>query len=110
MMAAEQLLIKVPGRQNRPTNLSEDRGQETTITWTNTLNYNKKIGKHSFNVLLGSEFITNYGSSIGATRARYSNTDPAFQYIDFGALSAGSLEWWRRIAMGVVLFFWFSKL
>jgi len=29
------------GRQNRPTNLAEDRGQETTITWTNTLNYSK---------------------------------------------------------------------
>jgi len=76
---------KGTGRQNRPTNLSEDRGQETTITWTNTLNYRKRIQEHSFNVLLGSEFITNYSSSIGASRSRYSNTNSAFQYIDFGA-------------------------
>ena len=31
------------GRQNRPTSLNENRGQETTITWNNTLNYNKKL-------------------------------------------------------------------
>src|SRR5665647_978979 len=62
------------GRQNRPTGLNEDRGQETTITWTNTLNYSKRIDKHSLSVLLGSEFITNYASSIGASRSRYSNS------------------------------------
>jgi len=76
---------KGQGRQNRPTNLSEDRGQETTVTWTNTLNYRKRIQEHSFNVLLGSEYITNYSSSVGASRSRYSNTNSAFQYIDFGA-------------------------
>lgn len=76
---------KGQGRQNRPTNLSEDRGQETTITWTNTLNYRKRIQDHSFNILLGSEFITNYSSSVGASRSRFSNTNSAFQYIDFGA-------------------------
>lgn len=76
---------KGTGRQNRPTNLNEDRGQETTITWTNTLNYRKTIQLHSFNVLVGSEYITNHASSIGASRSRYSNSDPAFQYIDFGA-------------------------
>ncbi len=72
------------GRQNRPTNLSEDRGQDVTITWTNTATYTKKIQEHSFSLLAGTEFITNQSSSIGATRTRYSNTDPAFQYIDFG--------------------------
>jgi TonB-linked SusC/RagA family outer membrane protein len=90
---------KGQGRQNRPTNLSEDRGQETTITWTNTLNYRKRIQLHSFNVLVGSEFISNYASSVGASRSRYSNTDPAFQYIDFGAYpldlwnGGGASEW-----------------
>ena len=87
------------GRQNRPTNLSEDRGQETTVTWTNTLNYNKNIGDHFFSVLVGSEYITNYASSIGASRSRFSNSDPAFQYIDFGAFpldlwnGGGASEW-----------------
>ncbi|CAN5752949.1 TonB-dependent receptor [soil metagenome] len=87
------------GRQNRPTNLNEDRGQDATITWTNTLNYIKRFNQHSVNVLVGSEFITNKSSSVGATRARYSNTDPAFQYIDFGSYpqdlwnGGGASEW-----------------
>ena len=90
---------KTQGRQNRPTNLSEDRGQETTVTWTNTLNYNKNILDHSFSVLLGTEYITNSSSSIGASRSRFSNTDPAFQYIDFGAFpldlwnGGGASQW-----------------
>ena len=90
---------KGTGRQNRPTNLSEDRGQETTITWTNTLKYSKRIEEHSFNVLVGSEFITNYASSIGASRSRYSNSSSAFQYIDFGAFpldlwnGGGASQW-----------------
>ncbi|MEO7315601.1 MAG: TonB-dependent receptor [Ginsengibacter sp.] len=90
---------KGTGRQNRPTNLNEDRGQETTITWTNTLKYNKRIQDHSFNVLVGTEYITNYSSSVGASRARFSNTNSAFQYIDFGAFpldlwnGGGASEW-----------------
>ncbi len=72
------------GRQNRPTNLSENRGQDVTITWTNTANYMKKIAQHSFSALAGTEFITNQSSVIGATRSRYSNPNNSFQYIDFG--------------------------
>ena len=72
------------GRQNRPTNLNEDRGQETTITWNNTLNYSKVIQEHSFSVLVGSEYITNYSSSIGASRSRFDYITSPFQYIDYG--------------------------
>jgi len=72
------------GRQNRPNSLSEDRGQETTITWNNTLNYNKRIEKHTFSALVGSEFITNYSSSIGASRSRFDYVTSPFQYIDYG--------------------------
>ena len=72
------------GRQNRPNNLNEDRGQETTITWNNTLNYNKRIQKHTFSALVGSEFITNHSSSIGASRERFDYITSPFQYIDYG--------------------------
>jgi len=75
---------KGTGRQNRPTNLNEDRGQETTITWNNTLNYSKIIQKHSFSALVGSEYITNYSSSIGASRSRFDYVTAPFQYIDYG--------------------------
>ena len=75
---------KGTGRKNRPNSLSEDRGQETTITWNNTLYYSKLIQQHSFDVLIGSEFITNYSSSIGASRNRFDYITPPFQYIDYG--------------------------
>jgi TonB-dependent starch-binding outer membrane protein SusC len=92
------------GRQNRPTNLNEERGQETTITWTNTLSFNKKINKHGINALIGSEYITNYASGISASRARYGNTDSAFQYIDFGAFpqdlwNGGSASQWALFSL-----------
>jgi TonB-linked SusC/RagA family outer membrane protein len=72
------------GRQNRPTNLSENRGQETTITWNNTANYNTTFKRHSIGVLAGSEFITNKASAIGASRNRFDYISPQFQYIDYG--------------------------
>lgn len=72
------------GRQNRPTNLNEERGENRTITWNNTLNYNKTFGKHSINAVGGTEFISNYDSSIGASRQRYDYTNDTFRYLDFG--------------------------
>jgi len=92
------------GRQNRPTNLSEERGQETTITWTNTLNYSKIFNKHSLSVLAGSEFISNHASGLSASRSRYGYTNSAFQYIDFGAYpldlwNGGSASQWALFSL-----------
>ncbi len=75
---------KALGRQNRPGSLNENRGQETTITWNNTLQYNKKISDHNISILGGTEYIQNRASSIGASRARFEYTQPTFQYLDFG--------------------------
>ncbi len=76
------------GRQNRPTNLAENRGQETTITWNNTANYSTTFKNHSISALAGSEFITNNASAIGASRNRFDYTSPQFQYIDYGGTQA----------------------
>lgn len=72
------------GRQNRPSSLAESRGEDFTITWNNSLTYDKEFGKHSINALLGSEFITNHSSNLSASRLRFDFTDPNFRYIDFG--------------------------
>src|SRR5690606_23031089 len=73
------------GRQNRPNGLNEDRGEDYTITWNNTLSYDKTFAsKHSVNALVGTEFINNTSSSINASRRRYEYTDPSFRYIDLG--------------------------
>ena len=72
------------GRQNRPNSLSESREQESTITWTNTATYNKQINLHTISALVGSEYVGYNNSGINGSRDNYSNSDPAFQYLDFG--------------------------
>jgi tonB-linked outer membrane protein, susC/ragA family len=72
------------GRQNRPSNLDESRGESFTLTWNNTLSYAKQFEKHNINAVAGTEFITNYESSIGASRQRYDYTNDTFRYLDFG--------------------------
>src|SRR5690606_12131637 len=76
---------KGTGRQNRPNGLDENRSEAITVTWNNTLNYVKASDTHSLNLLIGSEFITNYESSVGASRRRYEYDNTTFRYIDFGS-------------------------
>lgn len=86
------------GRQNRPTSLNEDRGQETTVTWNNTLNYSRDIKQHAISALAGTEYITNYSSSIGASRQRFDFVSAPFQYLNYGGTAdqnnAGSASEW----------------
>ncbi|RUT78011.1 SusC/RagA family TonB-linked outer membrane protein [Ancylomarina longa] len=73
------------GRQNRPNNLSEERGEARTITFNNTLNYAKTFNdKHDFSAMVGTEYIENYESSIGASRARFPFTTDKYRYLDYG--------------------------
>ena len=72
------------GRQNRPINLDESRGESFTLTWNNTLSYAKQFERHNINAVAGTEFISNYESSIGASRQRYDYTNDTFRYLDFG--------------------------
>jgi TonB-linked SusC/RagA family outer membrane protein len=73
------------GRQNRPNGMDEERGEALTMTWNNTLNYQKTFDSHSVNALIGSEFITNYDSGVSASRRRYEYDTEKFRYIDFGS-------------------------
>src|SRR5947207_13390551 len=72
------------GRQNRPTGLNEDRGQETTITWNNTRSYSKELQRHEIRALAGSEYITNYSSSIVGSRQRLDYCSAHFQELGLG--------------------------
>tara|TARA_R110002096_G_scaffold103510_1_gene227861 strand:- start:22519 stop:25572 length:3054 start_codon:yes stop_codon:yes gene_type:complete len=93
------------GRQNRPNSLSEERGESRTITFNNTLNYTKTFNdKHDVSLLVGTEYIDNFSSSIGASRARFDITDPTFRYIDFGGTEAdlwngGSASEWTLFSL-----------
>ncbi|MBK5210510.1 MAG: SusC/RagA family TonB-linked outer membrane protein, partial [Flavobacteriaceae bacterium] len=93
------------GRQNRPNNLNEERGENRTITFNNTLNYAKVFNdKHDLSLLAGTEFIDNYSSSIGASRSRFDYTDDTFRYIDFGGTeldlwNGGSASEWALFSL-----------
>jgi TonB-dependent starch-binding outer membrane protein SusC len=61
---------------NQAANLyTETYGQNSSLIWTNTLNYANKIDKHSFNLLAGTEYIYNAGQGSNATRGNYYITD-----------------------------------
>ena len=91
------------GRQNRPTGLNEDRGQETTVTWNNTLNYAKTNDTHDVSALVGSEYITNYSSSVGGSRQRFDYIRENFQYLNYGGTTdqntGGSASEWRLFSL-----------
>ncbi|MDO8794432.1 MAG: TonB-dependent receptor [Vicinamibacterales bacterium] len=91
------------GRQNRPTGLNEDRGQETTVTWNNILNYGKNTPKHGISALAGSEYITNYSSSVGGSRQRFDFSSAPFQYLNYGGTSnqntGGSASEWALFSL-----------
>jgi len=91
------------GRQNRPSNLNENRGEATTFTFTNTLNYTKTIAeKHSINALLGEETVSYNQSAVGGSRTNYNNTTDPFRYLDYGSdtdkNSSGSAQMWNLIS------------
>src|SRR3970040_276675 len=87
------------GRNNRPNNLDENRGQNMTFTFSNTLNYIKTINEnHRVDFLLGMENINSKSAAIGGSRQNFDNTTNSFRYFDFGsttnAYSSGSAENW----------------
>lgn len=92
------------GRQNRPTSLSEERGQDITITWSNSLSYNKEIEEHAINALVGSEYIVSRLSNLNASRTRFDFTQPEFRYMDFGDTeqdiwNGGLAEEWKLFSI-----------
>jgi TonB-linked SusC/RagA family outer membrane protein len=91
------------GRNNRPNNLDENRGQDMTFTFSNTLNYVKTINDlHSINLLLGMENINSKESAIGGSRQNFDNTTDPFRYLDYGstnnAYSSGSANNWSLLS------------
>ncbi len=91
------------GRNNRPNNLDENRGEEMTFTFSNTLNYLKTLnGKHSVNALLGTEYITSKSSGIGGSRQNYDNSTNPFRYLDYGSTNnlynGGSASNWNLLS------------
>jgi len=62
-------------------NASDSRGQGYTQVFTNTLNYEKMFGDHSFNVLGGVEYQKLRGNNLSYTGTNFQSTDPLFYQV-----------------------------
>ncbi|MBP7800605.1 MAG: TonB-dependent receptor [Saprospiraceae bacterium] len=58
---------------------------DNSLTWFNTLNYNRKFGVHSFNLLVGTEAVTTYGVGFLASRSSFAFDDLDYRYLDAGS-------------------------
>lgn len=67
-----------------PNSYSESASFSKRLVWTNTLNYNKTIGKHTIGVLVGTEAIENLSRSLSGSRQRYFSTDPSYLTLTTG--------------------------
>ncbi|SKB96401.1 TonB-linked outer membrane protein, SusC/RagA family [Parapedobacter luteus] len=63
-------------------------------TFTNTLQYNQKFGRHQVKVLAGLEAVENTGRTLGGSSAGYFSDDPSFL-----TLSSGSGNFTNRSSM-----------
>ncbi|MEN7551308.1 TonB-dependent receptor [Rapidithrix thailandica] len=71
------------------------------LTWSNTLNYQRDFGKHSFDVLLGQEAIQYYYEGFSASRQSFLYEDPNFRYLSYGTdnqLNSGSANEWSLLS------------
>jgi TonB-linked SusC/RagA family outer membrane protein len=91
------------GRNNKPNNLDENRGEAMTFTFSNTLNYVKTINRnHSINALIGTESINSRSSGIGGSRQNFDNSTNPFRYLDYGSTNnlynGGSASEWNLLS------------
>jgi TonB-linked SusC/RagA family outer membrane protein len=78
----------------------------SSYTFTNTLNYNNKFGKHSIKVLAGSEAVQNYGEALGGSANSLFSTDPNYFFLSNGTTNVTNYS----NAYNNALFSLFSRL
>ncbi|MEO5999430.1 MAG: TonB-dependent receptor [Chitinophagaceae bacterium] len=67
--------------------LSINSGYGSTMTWTNTLNYNKVFDKHEVKVLIGSEAIETTSKVVSGGSARFFSDDFNYLVLNNGTTS-----------------------
>jgi TonB-linked SusC/RagA family outer membrane protein len=84
---------------NDQNGVNDNQGHSVKWTWSNTLNYQKTIGKNAIDVLLGTEMYKQHDESFWAQRlgtGSYVSQDPNYMYLDAGtgtmSLGGGAAE------------------
>lgn len=84
---------------NQPENLEQSSidnalnirsGYGSTMTWTNTLNFNKILGKHDFKLLVGSEAISTTNRDVFGGSGRFFSDDVTYQTLGNGTISVSN--------------------
>lgn len=73
--------------QNSPNSLAQSNTNNFNYNWTNTITYHKQIGDHDFEVLAGSEAVSNDTRQLSASRQSFVDQGSTFQYLDDGTLN-----------------------
>jgi TonB-linked SusC/RagA family outer membrane protein len=60
---------------------------DRSLTWFNTLNYNRAFGDHLLNVLVGTEAVKTYAATTVASRSGFAFDDLDYRYLDAGSAS-----------------------
>jgi TonB-linked SusC/RagA family outer membrane protein len=94
-----QLVYSSGYLSNNQNGVNENQGHSVKWTWSNTLNYQKNIGKNAIDVLLGTEMYKQHDESFYAQRlgtGSYVSEDPNYMYLDAGtgtmSLGGGAAE------------------
>ena len=86
-------------RVNSPSRLSVSSSTNMNFIWNNTVRYNKIFnGVHNFNLLAGTEAITNKSNIHGGTDSKFSDQIPSIRYLGNGlglnkTVFEGQQEW-----------------
>lgn len=91
---------------NSTNNFSENALYNSSYIWTNTLKYSNTFGKHSVNILAGSEAINNYGRSLGGGSWDFFSTNINYLILNNGVSNITNYS--RAYSNG--LFSLFSRL
>lgn len=84
---------------NQPENLEQSSidnslnirsGYGSTMTWTNTLNYNKLLGKHDIKFMVGSEAISSTNRDLAGGSGRFFSADVNYQTLGNGTISVSN--------------------
>lgn len=65
-----------------PTSLTEGRVFDQTLTWTNTIDFERYFGDHRVSALVGMEAIQNHTDYMDASANNFRRTDPLFRYLN----------------------------
>ncbi len=74
--------------KNEHTRVTKDMNNWFTYNWETTANYNKKIGEHSIDALLGTTFMTSMHENLSGSGSDLILVGPEYAYLD----NVGNLE------------------